>query len=148
MSKVTGTKRSDWMLVNFERVKVNLRRTTAEVNTLKKIGGALAGMTLIFTLACGGHSSTPATTSVVPPPPVSNVQAITVNAGPSGNTANGAFTSVTVCTPGRSTCQTIDGILVDTGSSGLRILSSALTGVTLRNRPLPTATQLSNASRS
>jgi hypothetical protein len=40
---------------------------------------------------------------------------------------DGAFTSVTVCTPGTSTCQTIDGVLVDTGSSGLRILSSVLT---------------------
>ena len=40
---------------------------------------------------------------------------------------NGAFTSVTICTPGTSTCQTIDGILVDTGSSGLRILASAIT---------------------
>jgi hypothetical protein len=50
-----------------------------------------------------------------------------VNAGPNGNYANGAFASVTVCVPGTSNCQTIDGILVDTGSSGLRILSSALT---------------------
>jgi hypothetical protein len=51
------------------------------------------------------------------------VQAITVNAGPAGNYANGAFTSVTVCVPGTSICQTIDGVLVDTGSSGLRLLS-------------------------
>ena len=36
--------------------------------------------------------------------------------------------SVTVCPPGQTTgCQTIDGVTVDTGSSGLRILSSALT---------------------
>jgi Protein of unknown function (DUF3443) len=42
-----------------------------------------------------------------------------------------AFTSVKVCVPGASTCQTVDGILVDTGSSGLRILSSALNSVTL-----------------
>jgi hypothetical protein len=35
---------------------------------------------------------------------------------------------VTICAPGSTTnCQTIGGILVDTGSSGLRILSSALT---------------------
>jgi hypothetical protein len=32
---------------------------------------------------------------------------------------------VTVCVPATSNCQTIDGILVDTGSFGLRILSSA-----------------------
>ncbi|HKV64585.1 MAG TPA: DUF3443 domain-containing protein [Candidatus Acidoferrum sp.] len=58
----------------------------------------------------------------------SNVQAITVNSGPGGGYFNGAFTSVTVCVPGSTTnCQTIGGILVDTGSPGLRILSSALT---------------------
>jgi len=62
------------------------------------------------------------------------VQAITVNTGPTAAAPlnspyiDGAFTSVTVCAPGSTTsCQTIGGILVDTGSSGLRILSSALT---------------------
>jgi hypothetical protein len=34
---------------------------------------------------------------------------------------------VTVCVPGTSTCQTINDILVDTGSYGLRILAPALT---------------------
>ncbi|HXM05537.1 MAG TPA: DUF3443 family protein, partial [Chthoniobacterales bacterium] len=93
---------------------------------------ALLGLSLLtvffgvlFTSACGGSSgSTPTPT---PTPSGSNVQAITVNSGPAGNYANGAFTSVTVCVPGTSTCQTINGVLVDTGSSGLRLLSSALT---------------------
>lgn len=60
-----------------------------------------------------------------------NVAPITVNSGPAASQGfayvNGAFASVTVCAPGSSTCQTVDGVLVDTGSSGLRILSSALT---------------------
>src|SRR5262245_53022031 len=56
-----------------------------------------------------------------------NTQAILVNAGPASTYFNGAFTSVTVCVPGTSTCQTIGGVLVDTGSSGLRVLASALT---------------------
>jgi len=80
---------------------------------------------LLFAGACGGSSGSSPTPT--PTPTGSNVQAITVNAGPAGNYANGAFTSVTVCTPGTSTCQTIDGVLVDTGSSGLRLLSSVLT---------------------
>jgi hypothetical protein len=33
---------------------------------------------------------------------------------------------VTICVPGSSNCQTINGVLVDTGSFGLRVLSSAL----------------------
>jgi hypothetical protein len=77
-------------------------------------------------MSCGGTGSS---SSVQTPgaPTGSNVESISVNAGPAGNYANGAFTSVTVCSPGTSTCQTVNGILVDTGSSGLRILSSALT---------------------
>ena len=59
-----------------------------------------------------------------------NLQSLTVDAGPNPQTftaVNEAFTSVTVCVPGTNTCQTIDHILVDTGSSGLRLLSSVLT---------------------
>ena len=58
-----------------------------------------------------------------------NVAAISVNGGPvsGSNYINGAFTSVTVCVPTTSDCQTIDGILVDTGSFGLRVLASQLT---------------------
>ena len=48
--------------------------------------------------------------------------------------------SVTVCSPGTQTCQTITDILVDTGSYGLRIFSSLLTGVSLQ--------QVSNSSGS
>jgi len=57
-----------------------------------------------------------------------NIQSIssTPPGGP-GSYVDGVFTSVTVCSPGSTTnCQTIDGVLLDTGSSGLRILSSAL----------------------
>jgi hypothetical protein len=74
--------------------------------------------------ACGGGSSK--NTNQIPTSGA-NVQSITVNSGPTGNYANGAFTSVTLCVPGSSNCQTISGVLVDTGSVGLRILSSTLT---------------------
>jgi len=57
----------------------------------------------------------------------SNVLPVVVNAGPNNDYINGLFTSVTVCVPGTSSCQTISGILVDTGSVGLRIVSSVLT---------------------
>ena len=60
--------------------------------------------------------------------PAQNVQPITVDAGPANNYTNGLFTSVTICVPGSAAnCQTIGGVLVDTGSSGLRILSSVVT---------------------
>ena len=63
-------------------------------------------------------------------PPPSNVQPIMVDAGPEPQTfidADEAFTSVTICVHGTSTCQTIDHIQVDTGSAGLRLISSVLT---------------------
>ena len=59
-----------------------------------------------------------------------NLTPLTVDAGPQPQTftaVNEAFTSVTVCVPSSNTCQTIDHVLVDTGSSGLRLLSSVLT---------------------
>jgi hypothetical protein len=64
------------------------------------------------------------------PPNEDNVQAITVNGGPR-HTVNLAYTSVTVCVPSTSQCQTINNMAVDTGSSGLRVLASALNGLLL-----------------
>ncbi len=93
------------------------------------LAGALAA-----TAGCGGTSNGSNTGGGGGGGSTANVQAITVNTGPTAAPPlnspyiNGAFTSVTVCAPGSTTtCQTIGGILVDTGSPGLRILSSALT---------------------
>ncbi len=52
-----------------------------------------------------------------------------MNGGPSNNYANGLFTNVTVCAPGSSTCQSVSNVLVDTGSYGLRLLASAVGGL-------------------
>jgi len=65
----------------------------------------------------------------------SNVLDVVVDSGPQGiGYINGIFASVTICTPGTTTCQTIDHMLVDTGSVGVRVLES-LVAV-----PLPDAT--------
>ncbi len=63
----------------------------------------------------------------------SNVAPLIVDSGPAGagGSANVPFVSVTLCVPGTSKCQTIDHVSVDTGSSGMRVLASVLTGVTL-----------------
>jgi hypothetical protein len=73
--------------------------------------------------ACGGSGSSRSSGGGSD----NNVQPIVVNSGPMGNYANGVFTTVNVCAPGTTNCQSISGVLVDTGSFGLRILSSALT---------------------
>lgn len=69
-------------------------------------------------------------TVTVNPTMVSNSIPIVVDAGPPGlqfQYVNGAFATITICVPGTSSCQTIDHLLVDTGSSGVRIVDSVLT---------------------
>jgi hypothetical protein len=60
-----------------------------------------------------------------------NVAGLTVGTGPVPY-VNGVLTSVQICQPGSTTnCQTVDGILVDTGSYGLRILGSEIPNIAL-----------------
>jgi hypothetical protein len=59
--------------------------------------------------------------------PADNVVDVAVTGGPSNNIINTLYTTVTVCLPGTSSCQSVDNIQVDTGSYGLRVLASALT---------------------
>jgi Protein of unknown function (DUF3443) len=63
----------------------------------------------------------------------SNILAVTVNGSlcSTGSYPNKPCVSVTICSPGTSTCQTISDILLDTGSYGLRIFNSLLTGLSL-----------------
>jgi hypothetical protein len=81
--------------------------------------------TLGFLVGCGG-GGTPAGVPT-PPPPGQNIQPIVVDGGPLQNYVNAAFVTVNICVPGTSTCQSIDHVLVDTGSVGLRLLASAVT---------------------
>jgi hypothetical protein len=86
---------------------------------------------LLFGIVMAAQVAPQCGTSTSPSAPgssgASNLQAVVVNAGPNNGYINGLFTTVTVCVPGQSTCQTISGVLVDTGSVGLRLLSSVLT---------------------
>jgi hypothetical protein len=63
-----------------------------------------------------------------------NVETLTVDAGPAALGAiatNTPFVTISICVPGTSTCQNVDHIEVDTGSVGLRLISSVLTSVKL-----------------
>lgn len=88
-----------------------------------RLAAVAAGLALFA--SCGGSSSS---SSTPPPSQTNNTQAVQVNAGP-GNVygPNGLFTSVTVCVPNSSSCQTISNVIVDTGSYGLRLLQSQVT---------------------
>ncbi len=80
--------------------------------------------------ACGGGGGSTSAPPVTPPPVLSNTLALSVDSGPldeqgkSVDATNALYTTVTVCQPGTSNCLNIDHVLVDTGSSGLRLLSS------------------------
>lgn len=98
---------------------------------------------LIFVLmaGCGGGGSSSSSTpqsggNGTSAPPVTNVLTVTVNGAlcSSNSFLNKACVSVTICEPGTSTCQTINDILLDTASYGLRIFKQALAA------PLPQVT--------
>lgn len=81
-----------------------------------------------YAISCsnGTTSATGSTTlAVSAASAVVNSVTMTVDNGPSGGSGalNAPFVSVTVCQPGTTTCQTIDHVLVDTGSYGLRLLA-------------------------
>jgi hypothetical protein len=95
--------------------------------------GALLATGLLS--ACIGNKAPPATANN-PPPPTLNSMALTVDAGPSTATGqiNRPYVTVKVCAPGSQTqCVTIDHVMLDTGSAGLRLVRSILTagGVSL-----------------
>ena len=86
---------------------------------------------IVATSASDKTRSATVTITVNPVQQANNVQPIVVDSGPqpaSFVVANEAFVTVTVCAPGTDTCQDIDHVLLDTGSSGLRLLSSAAGG--------------------
>ncbi|MFM0642886.1 DUF3443 domain-containing protein [Paraburkholderia bryophila] len=99
----------------------------------------LLGATLLALLvaACGGGGgggssasagSSSSTTALSAPPSqavAANAVRVTVDSGVS-SVPNMPFVSLTICTPGTTQCQTIDHVLVDTGSWGVRIFASQL----------------------
>jgi hypothetical protein len=89
--------------------------------------------------ACGGGSSDSSPTSIN-----QNIQYISSNIAPNAisfsvqNIYDGGvnlpYVSVEVCQPGTTQCQTISNVLLDTGSTGLRVLASALNDLPLTSQ--------------
>ncbi|MDO8773219.1 MAG: DUF3443 domain-containing protein [Burkholderiaceae bacterium] len=95
-------------------------------NMLSRVAALVLLVTLVTACGGGGGGGSAPASSL---PAVSNVLSVTVDAGPAGTgyNVNRLYTTVTLCQPGSSTqCQTIDHVLVDTGSTGLRLLSSVM----------------------
>ncbi|CAE6803985.1 MULTISPECIES: DUF3443 domain-containing protein [Paraburkholderia] len=90
-------------------------------------GGGSGGSSSSSSSGTTSLSAGPTVTNTSPSPQVvaANAVRVTVDAGVS-NVPNMPFVSITICAPGTSQCQTIDHILVDTGSWGVRVFASQL----------------------
>lgn len=113
----------------------------------------IALLGLILLAACGGGGGTSTSTSAGGSSSGahdfsgggSNVVTLTVGDGPSGvqSTFNIPYTSVTICDPTSNKCATINNVLVDTGSTGFRVIKSVLNNSGVSLQPL---TDPSNAA--
>ena len=96
-------------------------------------------LVLCVAVGCGGGSASTSSSSTNSPggsSSGSNILPIAVNGGPKTMSGfvyqNAAFASATICAAGStSNCVTIDNLLVDTGSTGLRILDSEVSSLNL-----------------
>ena len=113
-------------LTNVTASSVTYLAPSVQVNTpvtLTATSKANAGSTAALEFTVFPSAAAPAASA--------NVAALTTGGGPVAPSTNSFYTSVTVCIPNSTTCQTIDNILVDTGSEGLRLLQSELTSLAL-----------------
>jgi hypothetical protein len=86
--------------------------------------------------------STPASTPGTTPAPTAssqNAMSLTVSHGTDSSGVNLPQVSIQLCAPATDTCQTIDNVLVDTGSTGIRIAAAALNSTMLAALPHETA---------
>jgi len=109
-----------------------MRATGGTAGATSSAGAATGGTSTAGTSQIGGAGGASTTDP--------NLVAITVDPGPSGTYIDGAFASVTFCEPKTNNCQTVDHLLIDTGSVGVRVLESkiklnlpAATGTTGKN---------------
>ena len=97
---------------------------------------AYSAGTTVISASFLGIVSNNANLTVTPGGSTANVMPISVDgslcsASTSDNYLNKACVSVTICNPGTSVCQTLNDILLDTGSYGLRIFRQAIPNLSL-----------------
>ncbi|HEY3598464.1 MAG TPA: DUF3443 domain-containing protein [Paraburkholderia sp.] len=100
-------------------------RSLTRTKDWMKVVGAVVVVSLLAACGGGGGGSGSSQSGNAPAPNVPNSVAVTVDQGVS-RFANIPTVSVTVCAPGTSTCQTIDHVLLDTKSFGLRLVAASL----------------------
>lgn len=92
-------------------------------------------LALVLLQSCGGgggggsSTNTPVSSCPASSDSSGNVISVCVDSGPltTQREVNRLYTDITICEPGTRNCQTIDHVLVDTASVGLRLLDSVVT---------------------
>ena len=90
----------------------------------------------VILVACSGGSTSSSSSSDSDQSSLPSINlaansiSINVGAGTAKN-INTPYVSVTICQPGTNICKTVDNILLDTGSMGLRVLASTITSLQL-----------------
>ncbi|MDE2120400.1 MAG: DUF3443 family protein [Betaproteobacteria bacterium] len=116
------------------------------------IGSAAACLALALG-GCGGGGGGSSTPTPAPPAVAGNQLLITVQSNPDVTslypklaTVNIPYVTVTVC-DSTGQCQTVDHVVVDTGSYGLRVLQSAVPGLNLPPDPAAGGAQLGECAK-
>lgn len=125
---------------------------------MRRFVAPIAGLIGMLALAgCGGDggtavtapvaAATPSPTPTPTPAAIANTATVTLDGGPAAlNTGSDGYTAfnepyvtITICAPGSTTnCQTIDHIILDTGSVGMRIIQPVLNASLLAALPAET----------
>jgi Protein of unknown function (DUF3443) len=104
-------------------------RSCKSVFTLPKIRVIFSLLAAVSLCACVGGDGTTATAGK--PPPVLNTMVLAVDSGPAAASGaiNHAYVTVKICVHASQTqCASVDHVLLDTGSMGLRLVRSVLSG--------------------
>lgn len=106
--------------------------TVSDANGAKGTVTAVAAGSSLITASFGGLTGS-TTVTASPSGTPANVMAVSVNGGlcSAGSYLNKPCVSVTVCNPDLSVCQTVNDVLLDTGSYGLRVFRQAISNLTL-----------------
>jgi hypothetical protein len=91
---------------------------------MKKLLAILAFVLALAGCGGGGGGASNTGSEVLSASPAANTVNVTVDQ--TFGLVNTPYVTVTICAPGTSNCATIDHVLVDTGSVGLRLLRSAV----------------------
>lgn len=116
----------------------------------RTFGSGAVGLLLVLLVACGGGGGGDPSPGTGTGGEDENVLALSVNGDACGGRdayLNQPCVRVTVCEPGTQVCRTIDRVLLDTGSFGLRLFRQSLAGLALGQVSAPDGGALASCTQ-